>query len=394
VPDDWRNALADEPTTADVLDRLQPKSWWHERSEREMPTLQSYLRSQQGGMLTKEQLAAAPSRTEPNAIGRAMSYIPEDVMLAANFLGPKVPMPPRIANPIRAYHGSPHDFDRFDLSKIGTGEGAQAYGHGLYFAESEPVAKGYRDKLSRSSAPDLIFSNNAEEMARGYLALHEGDKQKALIDLGGSGTTPGSTLAKVKDEARHLIESGTVDSPGRMYEVALHATPESFLDWDKPLSGQSTPLRDAFWQRYQDEAKRTGYNANTPIYPSGKLREHMDALERAAGSSDAAAGALKEIAPGLRYRDALSRDKAFTVELADPKGAKYAENHFSVEDVAKAYAQKKAAEGFGTNIRENGTRNYVVWSPEIIEILRKYGIAGPAVVGGGVAVNGLAGDQQ
>ena len=36
------------------------------------------------------------------------------------------------AQGIRAFHGSPHDFDAFDLSKIGTGEGAQAYGHGLY----------------------------------------------------------------------------------------------------------------------------------------------------------------------------------------------------------------------------------------------------------------------
>ena len=43
---------------------------------------------------------------------------------------------------IRAFHGSPHDFDKFDVSKIGTGEGAQAYGHGLYFAENEGVAKG------------------------------------------------------------------------------------------------------------------------------------------------------------------------------------------------------------------------------------------------------------
>ena len=33
-----------------------------------------------------------------------------------------------------AYHGSPHAFDQFDLSKIGTGEGAQAYGHGMYLA--------------------------------------------------------------------------------------------------------------------------------------------------------------------------------------------------------------------------------------------------------------------
>ena len=45
---------------------------------------------------------------------------------------------------IIAYHGSPHSFDKFDISKIGTGEGAQAFGHGLYFAEAEPVAQSYR----------------------------------------------------------------------------------------------------------------------------------------------------------------------------------------------------------------------------------------------------------
>src|SRR5215471_9850062 len=49
---------------------------------------------------------------------------------------------------IRAYHGSPHQFERFDISKIGTGEGAQAYGHGLYFAENPKVAQSYRDVLS------------------------------------------------------------------------------------------------------------------------------------------------------------------------------------------------------------------------------------------------------
>src|ERR1700688_330515 len=47
-----------------------------------------------------------------------------------------------------AYHGSPYDFDAFDTGKIGTGEGAQVYGHGLYFAENEKVARGYQEKLS------------------------------------------------------------------------------------------------------------------------------------------------------------------------------------------------------------------------------------------------------
>jgi len=36
------------------------------------------------------------------------------------------------------------------LSKIGTGEGAQAYGHGLYFAENEGVARSYRDALTKA----------------------------------------------------------------------------------------------------------------------------------------------------------------------------------------------------------------------------------------------------
>ena len=48
---------------------------------------------------------------------------------------------------IPVYHGTPHSFDKFDMSKIGTGEGAQAYGHGLYFAESPAVAKDYKTKL-------------------------------------------------------------------------------------------------------------------------------------------------------------------------------------------------------------------------------------------------------
>ena len=52
--------------------------------------------------------------------------------------------------PIRAYHGSPHDFDKFSMDKIGSGEGNQTYGHGLYFAENEAVARSYRDALAKS----------------------------------------------------------------------------------------------------------------------------------------------------------------------------------------------------------------------------------------------------
>src|SRR5882762_11676931 len=65
-----------------------------------------------------------------------------------------------VTKPITAYHGSSHDFDRFDLSRIGTGEGAQAYGHGLYFAENEGVAKDYKTKLAGGNDPMMAMAKD------------------------------------------------------------------------------------------------------------------------------------------------------------------------------------------------------------------------------------------
>jgi len=79
---------------------------------------------------------------------------------------------------IRAFHGSPHDFDKFDLSRIGTGEGAQAFGSGLYFAEAREVADSYRSKPSSRNVPSPadkaradILSRNAEQF--GKLAISD-----------------------------------------------------------------------------------------------------------------------------------------------------------------------------------------------------------------------------
>ena len=47
-----------------------------------------------------------------------------------------------------AYHGTPHSFEQFDLGAIGTGEGAQAHGWGLYFAADRKIADEYRNRLS------------------------------------------------------------------------------------------------------------------------------------------------------------------------------------------------------------------------------------------------------
>lgn len=60
---------------------------------------------------------------------------------------------------IRAFHGSPHSFTKFDMSKIGTGTGAQSYSHGLYFAEHEPVAQEHIDALSTGNKGHMYEVN-------------------------------------------------------------------------------------------------------------------------------------------------------------------------------------------------------------------------------------------
>lgn len=47
-----------------------------------------------------------------------------------------------------AWYGSPHNFDEFDLGAIGSGEGNQVHGWGLYFAKDKKVSDLYRSELS------------------------------------------------------------------------------------------------------------------------------------------------------------------------------------------------------------------------------------------------------
>ena len=117
-----------------------------------------------------------------------------------------------------AYHGSPHAFDQFDLSKIGTGEGAQAYGHGMYLADSEGVARSYRDQLAPTqNLNDLIDK-------------HGGDGDAAFTDL----LTKGDYTASELDAMMKYQRTGERPPAGHMYEVNVNADPATFLDWDKP----------------------------------------------------------------------------------------------------------------------------------------------------------------
>ena len=283
---------------------------------------------------------------------------------------------------IRAYHGSPHDFDRFDLSKIGTGEGAQAYGHGLYFAENEGVARSYREGLSRM-APAIDGKAVLESHADGSLPQIIADKigiprsegigaANIMADSVRTGRPIGDILREKITREKSLYGSSTTEawankledispnaSPGRMYEVNIKANPEDFLDWDKPLSQQSEKVRQAF---------------PPDLHAMPGARAHDVLAERVVPPLPADADSGWTSVVNTTNDRVMRRDMAARkLREAGIPGIKYLDQ--------------------GSRTAGEGSRNYVVFDDAMVEILRKYGLLPPAAVGG-AAMAGQSGEAQ
>jgi hypothetical protein len=160
----------------------------------------------------------------------------------------KVGRVPGIAELI-AYHGSPHKFKKFDASKIGTGEGAQAFGHGLYFAEAPEVAEGYARNLANRDLANqgrLNAHANAQRLAK--LA---GDPKYAADDVRFVlSNEPNHPQKRLLQDTLMFLESGDFAKPlqtkGSLYKVDIPDKKiAQMLDWDKPLSQQPAYVQEA-----------------------------------------------------------------------------------------------------------------------------------------------------
>ncbi|MCE5293201.1 MAG: hypothetical protein LLF94_01130 [Chlamydiales bacterium] len=87
------------------------------------------------------------NKTAQKLYGEALNMILDP----ANLL-PGMGMMGEIKN---VYHGSPYLFEKFNLSKAGTGEGAAAFGHGTYFTEDPGIAEVYAKSLSEKRPPSI-----------------------------------------------------------------------------------------------------------------------------------------------------------------------------------------------------------------------------------------------
>lgn len=231
-----------------------------------------------------------------------------------------------------AYHGSPHDFDKFSLNKIGTGEGAQAYGYGLYFADNVDVATDYRNKLSgvgAGAADDDVIQRalSAAGGNRERAADIFRERARAISKTNPKYVVGGDPKAS---EQRFLKLAGRVErgeyGGGRLYTVEIpHES--MMLDWDKPLSEQPDGVQQILQSNFGLSA-RTDPNLNgEDIYHYIASQTQGDKgpwVKYGAGNSQAAGSQLlKDLGiPGINYIGTTSGERNFVVfddELIDIK---------------------------------------------------------------------------
>lgn len=284
---------------------------------------------------------------------------------------------------ITAYHGSPHDFDKFDISKIGTGEGAQAYGHGMYFAENEGVAKGYRDALAKNvnsaipayqRAQDWLEQWNSPKQAREEL-------DSWIKDFRSKGK---EDLAKQYEEMIPHLDN---PNKGSMYQVKINHDPEHFLDWDKPLSEQP---------HVKNKLQKLAESYSAPLHKMIKEAIAKDSstgetIANFAGKGEYTAKALREAGiPGIKYLDQGSRGiSEASQELINKYGKEKAieiseqNKKDAIEGPASKAGTKAHWDNMINEIKNGSTRNYVVFDDKNIDILKKYGMAGLGIGGAG-----------
>jgi hypothetical protein len=256
---------------------------------------------------------------------------------------------PRIAESFEAWHASPHEFDRFDADHIGTGEGAQVFGHGLYFAENEDVARHYYDML----VPDY--------------------KRKKVEWF--------------PPDSAKLWQANPNYEPGAIYTVRINADLDHLLDWDKPIGEQSAFVKESIEKVYQRFYAADGWKlqlAEDERLPAHEFYNRVIQLATNFGNdTDHAIGgggkrqashALAEAGiPGIKYLDQMSR--------VDPRERTRLEGNVDIyrsdhERSPSTYTKERLAAAereLADFAPKTETRNFVVFDDKHIEITHKNG---------------------
>lgn len=208
----------------------------------------------------------------------------------------------------RAFHGTDmREIERFQLARIGTGEGRDAFGWGLYFASQQDVADFYRRNVSG------FARNIPATMADQAMQRAGGDRATALRDLTRKRDALPEAARGQTQAAIDWLRRG--QNRGQVYEVDIPDA-DQLLDWDASVDEQPEAVRarldDIMASDYVDQSTREEWG-----HKKGAARTGMGFYRTLAMSNnlpggltgnEGASALLREFGiPGLRYLDGDSR---------------------------------------------------------------------------------------
>lgn len=294
--------------------------------------------------------------------------------------------------PLTAYHGTPHTIQgKFDINKVGTGEGAQAYGYGMYFAENPAVAGEYKRKLSGglgSPSNELMLNGQpltdlTESQRRAYEIVARDGRKNALgtaKDL----EAQGFDASHIRDalKATKGQEISLTKNEGNLYKVDIPDADIPFmLDWDKPISEQTKQVREAlapYIEQYGLPMSEPGKSAHSMMLEIIGKREGLGSGSPPRSFQALAPKVAEELnkagIKGIRYLDQGSRTPGFS--SLTPAQLDSRINGIK-ESLDAGLGNKEVLERQLKSLQtekdsyKNMTSNFVVFDPADVKILEK-----------------------
>jgi hypothetical protein len=304
---------------------------------------------------------------------------------------------------ITAFHGSPYRFNKFDSSKIGSGEGAQAYGHGMYFAESPDVARSYSSIMPSGAEPAprrAIMGREVEPMTPEYKVAQLVDemglsKAKKFVSDWAKEPTQGMEdfVAQVNATISTINKKSDVKNlgTGNFYKVDIPDKDiPTMMDWDKPLSEQSDFVKKAInnlKKQVTPEMKdELGGNLNLlfgkDITPAQFLNT-WEIIHPTGGTGIGEKLLNEQGVKGIRYLDNTSRNlvggKPFIFKTQDGWMADISNDvqqgigGFPLQTQTRSpiFSTKEEVEKWVETNTKTGTSNFVVFDPTNVKILER-----------------------
>jgi len=270
---------------------------------------------------------------------------------------------PKAVGGVEVYHGTPHEFDKFSMQAIGTGEGGQSFGWGLYFSDSKDIANHYAKRLNKENVsflgeipadakdgfhnlewfigrtkqhPNSPAINNAQDIKDFLKENKENLNIKRNKD---------AKLDDILQSIEYLINKypDKIIFPNfKNLKVRLNTSQDKLLDFDEPLTND-------ILNRVIEKASERGIKLNKPDFMIRKNDDELTTTNQIGANGDVLYKVIKDEL-GYNLFDSDKKASLFLKDLGFD-GIKY-----------------KSSELFGGK-RSKTINNYVIFNEDIIDLL-------------------------